>query len=62
MVLSASDSGYRQCSMSVMDNIADPNISFDEQGICNYYYEYKEAEAKFVLKGDTAKRKIAETL
>jgi hypothetical protein len=27
-----------------MDNIADPDIFFDEQGICNYYYEYKSAE------------------
>jgi N-acetyl sugar amidotransferase len=27
-----------------MDNIADPDISFDEQGISNYYYDFKEAE------------------
>jgi N-acetyl sugar amidotransferase len=37
---------YRQCALSVMDTIADPDIRFDEKGICNYYYEYKEAEAK----------------
>ena len=60
MVLSANDAGYRQCSMSVMDNIADPNISFDEQGICNYYYEYKEAEKKLVLKGEAGEKKVAE--
>ena len=29
-----------------MDTIADPDIRFDENGICNYYYEYKQAEAK----------------
>ncbi len=36
---------YRQCAISVMDNIADPDIRFDEKGICNYYYEYKKAAA-----------------
>jgi N-acetyl sugar amidotransferase len=36
---------YQQCSLSVMDTIADPDIRFDEKGICNYYYEYKKAEA-----------------
>ncbi len=43
---------YQQCAISVMDTIADPNITFDEKGICNYYYEYLEAEKKHVLKGD----------
>ncbi|MFN4234162.1 MAG: N-acetyl sugar amidotransferase [Bacteroidia bacterium] len=33
---------YQQCAISVMDTIADPNIRFDENGICNYYYEYKK--------------------
>jgi N-acetyl sugar amidotransferase len=28
------------CSLSLMDNVADPDITFDEKGICNYYYEY----------------------
>jgi N-acetyl sugar amidotransferase len=36
---------YQQCSVSVMDTIADPDIRFDDKGICNYYYEYKKAEA-----------------
>jgi hypothetical protein len=35
---------YQQCAISVMDTIADPNITFDEEGICNYYYEYLTAE------------------
>lgn len=33
---------YQQCYLSLMDTIADPNITFDEKGICNYYYEYKK--------------------
>lgn len=43
---------FQQCTKTVMDNIADPNISFDEKGICNYYYEYFEKEKKHVKKGE----------
>lgn len=42
---------YQRCAISVMDTIADPNITFDADGICNYYHNYKEDEAKFVKKG-----------
>lgn len=42
-------SNYRMCAISVMDNIADPNITFDDKGICNYYYSYLEAEKKAIL-------------
>lgn len=42
---------YQQCTKTVMDNIADPNITFDEQGVCNYYYDYFEKEKKYVIKG-----------
>ena len=33
-------SDYRSCSIGVLDNISDPNINFDENGICNYYHEH----------------------
>jgi len=52
MVLSKNDPAYRQCAVTVMDNIADDNIRFDEKGICNYYYDYKEAEKNGVFKGE----------
>ncbi|GAO45219.1 N-acetyl sugar amidotransferase [Flavihumibacter petaseus] len=42
---------FRQCAVSVLDNIADPDIIFDEQGISNYYYEYKAAEKERVIQG-----------
>jgi N-acetyl sugar amidotransferase len=42
---------YQQCTKTVMDNIADPNITFDENGVCNYYYEYFEKEKQYVIKG-----------
>jgi len=43
---------FRQCAKTVMDNIADPFITFDENGISNYYYEYYEKEKEHVKKGE----------
>ncbi len=60
MVLSTSDPRYQRCTLTVMDNIADPDITFDEKGVCNYYYEYKEAENKMVLQGKAGEEKLAE--
>ncbi|MDE3250815.1 MAG: N-acetyl sugar amidotransferase [Bacteroidota bacterium] len=60
MVLSSQDPGYRQCSITVMDNIADPDIQFDEKGICNYYHEYKRAEEASVFTGEKGKQKLDE--
>jgi len=45
-----------------MDTISDPNISFDEQGVCNYYNEYKAAESEFVLKGEEAGKKLKDII
>ncbi|MBK8510784.1 MAG: N-acetyl sugar amidotransferase [Saprospiraceae bacterium] len=58
MILTDKDPGYRQCSMSVMDNIADPNITFDRIGVCNYYLSYKASEKKYTLRGDQAELEI----
>jgi N-acetyl sugar amidotransferase len=49
---------YQQCSMSVMDTIADPNITFDEQGVCNYYHEFKIQEKNQVKYGEAGKEKL----
>lgn len=62
MVLDKNDPNYRQCSLSVMDNIADPDITFDENGICNYYYEYLAAEKQHVLKGEDGEKKYKEII
>ncbi|HRO41231.1 MAG TPA: N-acetyl sugar amidotransferase [Flavipsychrobacter sp.] len=40
MVLSAEDKGYRQCILTVMDNIADPDIRFDEKGVSSYVHDF----------------------
>ena len=49
---------YQQCSISVMDTISDPNISFDEKGICNYYYDYLQREKEQVFFGKEAEEKL----
>ena len=33
---------YQICTKTVMDNIGDPDITFDKDGVCNYYYEFLE--------------------
>ena len=58
MVLHREDPGYRQCTLTVMDNIADPDITFDEKGICNYYYDYKKAESESVFTGEAGSKKL----
>ncbi|MHA4808305.1 N-acetyl sugar amidotransferase [Flavitalea flava] len=58
MILSKADPAYKQCTVTVMDNIADPDIRFDEKGICNYYHEYKAAETNGVLNGEEGQTEI----
>ena len=38
---------YSSCSLSVLDNLNDPNITFDKDGICNYYYDYIKHSQEF---------------
>jgi len=60
MILDKSDPLYRQCTVTVMDNIADPDIRFDENGICNYYHDYHNAESKYVYAGEQGKARLDE--
>lgn len=55
---------YKQCEVTVMDNIADPNIRFDKKGICNYYYEYNKLVNKipWFENSDLKKKKYEETI
>jgi N-acetyl sugar amidotransferase len=53
---------FQRCSISVMDTIADPNITFDEKGVCNYYYDYKKTEALHVITGKEGQQKLAEDI
>lgn len=53
---------YQQCSMSVMDTIADPDIRFNADGVCNYYEEYKQKEKEFVFKGEEGEKRLNEII
>lgn len=33
---------YQICTKTVMDTIGDDDIRFDEDGVCNYYHEFRE--------------------
>jgi N-acetyl sugar amidotransferase len=33
---------YNICTKTIMDTIGDPDIRFDKNNVCNYYYEFKE--------------------
>lgn len=48
--------GYRQCAISVMDTIADPDIVFDADGVSNYYHEFKKAYSESVKTGEEGER------
>ena len=52
------DKIYRQCSISVMDTIADPDITFDEKGISNYYYEYKKAAERLPASEEEGRKQL----
>ncbi|MFM9909063.1 MAG: N-acetyl sugar amidotransferase, partial [Chitinophagaceae bacterium] len=58
MVWNKNNKEYQQCTITVMDNIADQDIQFDNNGICNYYYEYKEAERTGVFLGAQGEEKL----
>ncbi len=51
---------YQQCAISVLDTIADPDISFDENGVSNYYFEYLKAERTQVFKGAQGEQRLQE--
>ena len=58
MILSDADYGYQRCSISVLDNIADPDISFDTKGISNYFYEFQEKEKAEVFTGPDGEMRL----
>lgn len=47
---------YKQCALSVMDTIADPDITFDKKGISNYYYDYQKGAAEHLKKVTQGKK------
>lgn len=53
---------YQQCAISVMDTIANPDITFDNKGVSNYYYEFKIAKEQNVFNGEQGEQKLAEII
>jgi N-acetyl sugar amidotransferase len=51
-------SEYKICTKTVMDTIGDPDIRFDEKGVCNYYYEFVEKLKVRVPPANEAKDKL----
>jgi N-acetyl sugar amidotransferase len=49
---------YILCTKTVMDNISDPDIVFDEDGICNYYYEFSKKLKIRVPQPDVAQKEL----
>jgi len=46
---------YQVCTKTVMDTIGDPAITFDHDGVCNYYYEFSAKLKIRVPKTELAK-------
>jgi N-acetyl sugar amidotransferase len=59
MVLSKKDPRFQQCAVTVMDNIADPDITFDSKGVCNYYYDYHNIADEYLPSGKDGEEKLA---
>jgi N-acetyl sugar amidotransferase len=52
-------SDFRQCSVSVLDTRDDPNMRFDDDGICHYYHEYEKQAAKHIPDPDKLESALA---
>ena len=39
---------YRQCTKCVLDTNDDPNMTFDEDGVCDYYHQYLETAKNYL--------------
>uniref|UniRef100_UPI004047B748 N-acetyl sugar amidotransferase n=2 Tax=Roseivirga sp. TaxID=1964215 RepID=UPI004047B748 len=49
---------YNICQKCVLDTIANPDITFDENGICNYHHEYHEKKKQRVFRSDEELNRI----
>ena len=50
---------YRICTKTVMDNHSDPDITFDSDGVCNYYGEFTEKLKIRVPESHIAEKQLA---
>ena len=52
----------RQCAKTVLDDISDPNITFDHLGISNYWYRYIKIAEKLLIHGEKGEQKWQNTI
>lgn len=52
----------RQCTRCILDTSDDPDIQFDEHGICHYCLDYDLQRATLVKQGDEAKKLLDNTV
>jgi N-acetyl sugar amidotransferase len=56
------EKNYQICTRSVMDTVADPNITFDEHGVCQYWYETEKKMQSIRLTEDESRQKVEQML
>ncbi|RYY40079.1 MAG: N-acetyl sugar amidotransferase [Chitinophagaceae bacterium] len=49
---------YQRCTRTVMDTIADPDVQFDEEGVSQYFYKYREVAKQQLFFGAEGQKKI----
>lgn len=49
---------YRMCKRCVMDT-SDPEITFDEQGVCNHCHTYDRLVREHVLEGEAGRKNLS---
>ncbi|MFN8400383.1 MAG: N-acetyl sugar amidotransferase [Anaerolineales bacterium] len=52
---------YRMCKRCVMDT-SDPEITFDEQGVCNHCHTYDRLVREHVLEGEAGRKKLEQVV
>ena len=62
MIRSDNHPEYRQCVLSLMDNIADPDIVFDSEGASNYYHEFLQKKKQLVPVSEVAEMELLQMI
>ncbi|MDA9313028.1 N-acetyl sugar amidotransferase [Vicingaceae bacterium] len=53
---------YKQCSKTIMDNVADKGITFDKEGVSNYWYDYQKIAEEKLIHGEAGRQKWLNTI
>jgi N-acetyl sugar amidotransferase len=55
------DQGYRMCSRCIMDT-TDPDIFFDEEGVCNHCHQHDRTYAELVPKNQEGEKQLSKLI